>query len=295
VKNLPSALLTFLQSNVQFGRADLFKILLANGSYIYATDCQVALAYGGHAYDPTLYGAWKRGAVRMEATFDLKAGDMDLTGYIPATVLFPGTEIPMMQCVTAGLFDAATVTVYTAYWALGSAPSTSLGVETKFVGRILNFQQTGRSQVQFKVADLLYMLELKTPPNLIQANCRFTFGDANCGFDLSTVTVSNSVAAGSTMQTINLGSAVTASVYAQGFIKFTSGQNNGLTLAIKSQPSATQIVLAGQTPLLLEVGDTFTMTQGCNKAQSRCSQLFGPTYNIHYGGQDFMPNPETAL
>jgi len=300
MKSLPAALLAFLQSHDDYGFADLFQITLPNGQTIYATSCQVDIVYSGHTYYASQYGTWERGVVTSEAGFDLRANDMPLTMIIDDTddtlpVYYPGTTIPMMLCVCAGLFDGSQVTVLTAYWPAGQYPNSTLGVETKFVGRISEFQQAGRSQVTFRVADYLYLLNLKTPPNLIQANCRFTFGDANCGANLTAVTVSNSVAVGSTTQTINLTSAVAASVYAQGFITFTSGQNAGMRYSIKAQPSTTQIVLAGYAIMPLSAGDAFTMTQGCNKTQNRCAVIFGSSYSVHYGGQDYVPNPEVAV
>lgn len=292
MKNLPSGLLTFLQTTNVYGRADLIAITLANGQILRVTNCQVDISYGGNTYYASKYGAWQRGVVKMEASFSLAANDMALTAMVPSSVSFPGTTISLMQCVTAGLFDGASVTVYTAYWAATELPNTTRGVEIKFVGAILKFEQVGRSIVEFTVGDLLYLLNLKTPPKLIQASCRHTFGDANCTFNLATVTVARTVASGSTTGAINLSSAVTASVYALGFITFTSGQNNGLTIAIKSQPSTTQILLAGVTPLPLTIGDGFNMTQGCNKTQIRCNQL---SNIINFGGVPYVPSPEKAI
>lgn len=295
MKTFPAALLTFLQSGQAYLKADLIQIALTNGQTFYVTDCQTALSYGGNIYSPSAYGAWMRGKIISEASFNLQANQMELTADVPATVLFPGTSIPLPRCVIAGLFDGALVTIYTAYWPANSIPNTFLGVETKFVGVVMNFQRSGRTKLTLVVGDLLYLLNAKVPTKVLQAGCRHVFGSSNCGFNLATVTSANSVAAGSTTQVINLGSSITAALYPQGFIKFTSGSNNGLTMAIKTQPSTTQIVLAGFTPLPLAIGDTFNITQGCNKTQTRCSQLFGiPTFQNHYGGQDYTPNPEYA-
>ena len=293
MKNIPQALLNFLQTKKEIGKADLFQINLVNGQKLYVTDFQQDMVYGGNTYYASLYGGWRRGAVTSQAGFDLKAGDMALSATVLPAVLFPGTTISLMQCVTNGLFDGAQVIVYTTYWAEGEVPSASLGVETKFVGQILNFDKISRSLLNFKVADLLYLLELKSPKNVIQASCRHTLYDVNCTLNKSSFSASNTVASGSTNTTINLTTPVTAAVYAQGFIVFTSGQNNGITMAIKSQPSTTQIVLGGQTPLPLTVGDSFTMFFGCDKTQATCQVRFNNL--INFGGQPYVPNPETAI
>jgi hypothetical protein len=295
VKNLPSPLLTFLQTTTTYGRADLFQITLTNGQILRTTSGQVDMVYAGNTYYSSLYGSWERGSIKSEASFKLQAEDMALTARVGASVNFPGTTIPFMNVLYAGPFDGAAVMVYTAYWAVNEKPNAARGVEVKFVGQILNFNRAGRSVVEFVVGDLLYLLNLKTPPNVIQAGCRHVLYGPNCGASQASFTVSNSVAAGSTTNTINLTTAVAASVYAQGFITFTSGQNKGLSMAIKSQPSTTQITLAGKTPLTLTLGDTFTMSQGCNKTQARCAVIHGPTFYLNYGGQDYVPSPEMAV
>jgi hypothetical protein len=297
MKNIPSGLLTFLQTTNVYGRADLFQITFTNGQLLRVTDCQVDMTLGGATYHASQFGSWSRGTVKSKASFSPVADDMTLTARVPPTVNFPGTTVPFMNVVTSALsiFDGAKVTVSTAYWAPGEYPNTTRGVETKFAGVILKRPRIGRSIVEFTVGDLIYLLNTKTPPHVIQSGCRHVLYDSNCTAVASSFTVNNSVAAGSTVQTINLATAVAASVYALGYVEFNSGQNTGIIIAIRTQPSTTQIVLAGKTPLPLGIGDLFTMTQGCDKTQTRCQQILGANWFLNYGGQDYVPNPEVAV
>ena len=303
MKNLPSDLYNFLETAVDYGRADLFAITLINGQVLRTTSSQVDLTYSGNVYYASLYGAWQRGAIKSAAGFSLQASDVSLTMLADQSVLFPGSTVPIINVALAGILDWAPVTIYTAYWAANEPPNTSRGVETKFVGRILDFQQAGRSKFEFRVGDLLYLLNAKTPPKVIQTGCRHTLYDieeyalygtrSGCTLNPASFSASRTVASGSTTDTINLNSAVAASAYAQGFLTFTSGQNAGISVGIKSQPSTTQVVLYGKTPLPLTVGDGFTMYQGCDKTQATCSGRFS---NLsHYGGQPYVPNPEFAV
>jgi uncharacterized phage protein (TIGR02218 family) len=202
-----------------------------------------------------------------------------------------------MQTVFLGIFDKFPVTVYTAYWALNSSPASGIanGVETKFVGQITGFEQVGRSKLDFRVSDMLYLLGQKSPPNVIQASCRHTLYDVNCTLNKVSFSTANSVGAGSTTQSINLGTTAPNAppYYSQGFITFTSGQNSGLTYAIKSQTSSTNILLASQTSFPLTVGDTFTMFAGCDKTPATCNAKFSNLINI--GATPFVPNPEVAV
>jgi uncharacterized phage protein (TIGR02218 family) len=248
-------------------------------------------------YSASTFGAWQRGKVTSEASFDLHSNDMMLTALVPASVLFPATSMSLMQTVCAGLFDKSLVTVFTAYWALNGTPASGIanGLETKFVGQITGLEQIGRSKVEFRVSDMLFLLNLKSPPNVIQASCRHTLYDANCTVAKASYANSNSVGVGSTTQQIQLGTPVsqTAPYFSQGFITFTSGQNAGLSYAIKTQQSTSAILLASQTSLPLTVGDTFTMYAGCDKTPATCSSKFSNLINI--GAQPFVPNPEVAV
>src|SRR5690349_4354022 len=164
-KSIPPTLLSFLQTRPELQRADLFLILLANGQAITATDWQLDILNAGAPplnYYATKYGVWRRGPITSEATFNCSSNTMTLQVTIPneTDVFFPGTNTPLFQTVGSGLFDKATVWVYTAYAPLNDlAPAinpngfdTSLGLETKFMGEITNVDNLDRSQCTFTVA-----------------------------------------------------------------------------------------------------------------------------------------------
>ena len=267
-------------------------------------------AYSVISTRPALYpassnGSWRRGAVTSEAAFNLRSHEMSLTAIFDpdlGTFYFPGTTIPIMQCIVPGLFDSALVQVFTAYWSPFSPANAQIqtnGVEIKFTGQISDVQQSGRSKVEFTVTDMLFLANLKTPPKLIQASCRHTLFDVNCTLSPTGFTNNATVATGSTTQTIlttaSLGTGVTnyqTGDFTQGYIVFTSGQNNGLKFYIKSQLSDTEIFLANQVPFPLAIGDTFTAVVGCNKTIARCTR-FNNLINI--GATPFVPNPEIAV
>lgn len=302
MKNFPSTLLAFVQSHKDIGRADLFSIALPNGQTLRATSAQVDLTYSGNVYFSSQNGVWQRGKVTAEAAFDLRANDMSLTVLAPYNKTYPGTTATLMAAALMGLFDAAQVLVYTAYFPAGlNNPSAinafiaSAGVENKYAGYIKPGGNISRSKIEFEVADPLYVLDIKMPRNLIQTPCRHTLYDPNCTLVKTSFQQTNSVAAGSTRQNIILGTAAShASPYfAQGFLTMTSGQNNGFTYAIKSQNGTTSILLANAMPLPLAIGDTFTMYAGCDKTAVTCQTKFNNLINI--GSMEFVPNPEVAI
>jgi len=310
-KNFPPQLLSFLQTHSEFQKADLFTILLGNGQAITATSWQKDILNAGTppaTYYATKFGVWQRGPVTSEASFNCTSNTMSLTVTIPndTTVFFPGTNTPLFQTVSSGLFDKAQVWVYTAYAPLtlngsrihNNGFDTSLGLETKFMGEITNVDSLDRSQCTFDVADLLYRLNLNTPPNLIQSPCRFTLFDNNCTLSSTAFQVAGQVASGSTQTLINTTAALPsvgtdALPYTLGVVKFISGQNNGQGFKVKAQNSTTQLLLDAAPILPIQIGDQFIVQPGCDLSLATCKNKFSNSSN--FGGFPFVPLPEVVL
>lgn len=297
MKNFSAALLAFLQNNRQYNRADLFAITLPNGQILRATSGQIDIVYSGNTYFASKNGAWQRGKITSEASFDLRGNDMTLTVLAPATILYPIAGVSLMAAAQLGLFDAAVVQVFTARWPIGGtaeAGIAAMGVETKYAGFIKPNGTIARSKLEFEVADALYLLNQKMPKHVIQAGCRHTLFDANCTLVATSFMVSTAVASGSTRQSINVATLAQAPpYYTQGYLTLTSGFNAGLSFAVKSQTSTTNLLLANAVPLPLAIGDTFNLFAGCDKTTASCQNKFSNL--IHFGGQPFVPNPEVAI
>lgn len=323
MKNISPTLLNFLQTKDSFFRADVMLIELTNGVQITATlGSQFQILFGylygspttftfpKMLYYPTLYGTWERGKVTSEASFAPKSHTMDLTVISPDTVLFPNTTVPLMQMITSGVFDAATVYIWTTYGSLPYSGNNAFGPLTDpsgevsalltFAGRIANFSPAGRSKVKFLVADMLYLLNYDTPPNLIQSGCRFQLFDAGCSLAKGNFQFATTVAAGTTRNVINLTSAVSGASWwnanmtlAQGTMLYASGMNSGIWFYIKQMNSTTQIQLSQALPFAPTVGDTIYVYPGCAKTLAACSKQFNNL--IHIGAMPYVPNPETAV
>lgn len=319
MKSLSPQLLAFLESREAFHRADLFLIELLNGKNITATTAQVPITLVDPAssppvatiYHPSKFGAWERGPVKTAVSYQPKSEEMSLSVMADSTILIPvaaltspavALSLSVLGAVRAGLFDAATVSVYTIYWGLDDPPSegVKMGFLTTFIGKISSATQTGRSKATFKVADLLYLLHFPVPRNIIQSSCRHTLYDAGCTLLKANFKLANSAAAASDTFYLNLTTDVsTASfnntnmTFEQGMIKFTGGQNNGLQYTIKKQITNTRIQLMVPLKFPIAVGDTFDMFAGCNKTITACDKQFNNL--IHIGAMPFIPNPEIAI
>jgi uncharacterized phage protein (TIGR02218 family) len=310
IKNNPQ-LLAFLQSRQEFQRADLFVIQMANGQAITATDWQLDILNAGtppQNYYATKFGRWSRGDITSEASFQPTANEMELKVTIPndVTVNYPGSNISLLQTVDTGLFDKAAVWVYRAYAPLdpnvnnrhAKGFDTSLGLEMLWMGDITRIKSLDRSQCTFGCTDLLYRLNLQTPPNLIQSPCRFTLFDQHCALSAASFQVAAQVAAGSTQTVINTTAALPGVggnplPYPLGVIRFTSGNNLDLGGKIKAQNSTTQIVLDAPFIFPVNIGDQCIIQPGCDLLQSTCSNTFSNL--VHFGGFPFTPQPEVVL
>jgi hypothetical protein len=128
------------------------------------------------------YGVWERGVYSNDASFSLSSSSMELTAYIPETIMYPGTTTPLMQVINQGVLSGSKVIIQSLYWALGSTPSSgfSMGTMQLMIGQIGNVKQAGRSKVMCEVFDLTYILNRPFPPHLIQSSCRHNFCDSGC-------------------------------------------------------------------------------------------------------------------
>lgn len=252
----------------------------------------------------TKFGAWERGSVTSEASYQPKSNTMDLTLAAPQSVNYPGTSIPMTQVVLAGLFEKALVTVYTVYWPLGGLPTDwngiAMGSVVTFLGEITKVRDSSRKRIVFEVADMLYRLNTELPIHVIQSGCRHRLFDVNCSLNQANFAFTTTVASGSSALLLNLAAAlntasffVSGMTFSQGSVLFTSGQNSGLRAFIKNQNSNTQLLLSAPLPFPVTTGDALTVYPGCDLSLQTCIN----TYNnkINFGGTPFCPSPEQAL
>lgn len=201
---------------------------------------------------------WKVGTEVDSLSIDCLPGSFQLFG------------IPLQQAAKLGYFDGAQVLLEKCPMPWGAYGDTRRGTIRYFSGRVAEIQQ-GRSRMSFQINSHLELLNLQLPRNLYQQSCVNNLGDAACGVNLSTFSVSGVVAAGSTQQVINTNSSPYTSdptnAFGHGKIVFTSGVNRGLagTITMNVPGSPGQINLLAPLPRAPSAGDTFIGYLGCDK------------------------------
>jgi uncharacterized phage protein (TIGR02218 family) len=309
---MPSSLISFLQNTNYRNilKADCFSITLPTGATMYVTEGQFDLTIpsgtGGWSGGTTTFsamqsGRWNRGAITSEATFSMDSNTMDLTCVPQASTVYPSTTIGILNAALNGLFDAATVTVYTAYMPQGQYGNVSNGIETKFFGTITKISDINRLKVVFECADPLYLLAMKIPTKVFKAGCPWSFGDSNCTLNAANYTVAFTAASGSTSSALTPVTAFTqaAGYFTQGVVTCTSGNNGGLSKTVELHAGGV-ITVDSHWLFPVNPGDTFSVLKGCDKTMTTCAATktaAGTATNnlINYGGEDFIPPPTNAV
>lgn len=294
-------------------RAHLYMIgPTQNGSMIYATDGESPISYDGNVYRPSTYGFWSRGTQTIKIGFESNSIELTLfadSDFIP--MYYPGTnnDVLLMDGVFAGLLSGAAVTVYRATmstYGVVVGPTGGSLVSTRFVGEGADITALGPTKCTVKVNDLMYRLNLSTPRMLIQAPCRWVLYSQGCTLLQNTFTVTGAIGGIVDPRTFQTAAHLTtispAGTFSKGILIFTSGANNGIKYFVSlwtpgSGMTPDQIQLDTEPLFDMEVGDTFTVTEGCNHTFSSCLNLQGSTNSVlNYGGAGlFTPVPETAI
>ena len=293
-------------------RVHLFKVgPCRNGQMIYATDGRAPVTYNGNQYHPWIFGFWKRGAQTVKIGFE--SNSIECTVFSDEQfqpIFFPGTSnlVYLMDGIYAGLLSGAPVTIYRATmekYGVVVGPTGGSLVSTRFVGEVGEVTDIGPTKCTVKVRDLMYRLNLDCPQQLIQANCRWVLYSVGC-----TLLQSNFTRTGQSIGTLvdprtfsptaNLNTLSPAGTFSQGVITFTSGRNNGISYTVAvwtpGGPNPDQIQLDTAPLFDFTVGDTFSISEGCNHTFPSCLNLQGPTNSyLNYGGASFVPSPETAV
>lgn len=306
---MPASLIAFLQTTRNVVKADCFTITLPTGVTMYVTEGQWDITFplgtpgwtgDITTFKSTQYGRWSRGSITSEAGTSLSAGTMALTCVPQQGTAYPGLSVGILNAALNHLFDAATVWVYTAYFALGAYGDVTVGIETKFQGTITRVPDISRNKVEFECADPFYLLNMKVPSRLLQAPCPWSFCDENCTLAVADYTVDFTADSGSTQTLLTPTSAFTqaAAYFSQGVVTCLTGANAGLSQTVKAHVGGNLVLMV---PWLLPVtaGDTFAVIKGCDKTLTMCKATVKPggsvvDNSINYGGVPFVPVPSTA-
>ncbi len=246
-------------------------------------------------FSPTNFGT-NRESERRELA---GAGGTDsITGFISASGWTP-------EDLRVGLYDSATVRVYDVDWRYPFA-----GWIYRNVFTMLDAAWNGE-ELTFRLATLAQKMNVQVG-RVYTARCDATLGDARCSKDITgmnsgTRTVTAVVVADGSprLRFESNNTAQADGFWTDGMLTWISG-NNAITGVNKQQVKRSiqtdgVMELWTPTPYDIEVGDTFSVTPGCNKlAQQHCRQKFSNLVNHrgfpHMSGFDkVITGPDSSI
>lgn len=193
--------------------------------------------------------AYKRTAIQDSA--GLNVDNLDVEGAFVS-------ESILEEDLRAGKWDYAHVEVFIVNW-----DDLTQGKLKQRKGR-LGEVQGGRTTFTAELRGLAQNVQ-QVVGRLVAPSCDADVGDARCGVNLATYTVTGSITTKTNNRAFTSAArGEAADWFKGGKITFTSGLNIGLPMEIKSFV-ATAFILQLPMPYSVTVGDTYSMTPGCQK------------------------------
>ena len=134
-------------------------------------------------------------------------------------------------------------------------------------------------------------LEQEYPRRIFQVGCNWMFGSDSCGVNKTSYSFTNTIASGSTISTIILGTEESGqedNYLVPGYVVITSGDLEGQVRPVASS-SSTTIVLRVPFSELPATGVSITCQKLCAKTVSYCKDKYN-NY-LRYGGFPQSPSP----
>ena len=298
MKSASGPLLALLNSGADFQTADLWTIVLKNGTTVRWSGADVQLAANGYTFP--LGPAIDHGAISEKV--GVETATLDITISANAGDLIAG--VPIIPFIIARGLDGASVRLEKAFFPDWGYPVT--GTIVRFAGRVTTISDISGSTVQITVSAWTVLLNVNMPPHLYQSACLHKVYDAGCTLNPASFSSNGTVQAGvgpvypaTTPDTrptqVSFLSNLTAvpDKFSQGRLTFTSGANAGQKRTIRTNVADGTFEIVNPLPVKPAAGDTFTAYWGCDRTSTTCSGKFNNIAN--FKGTEFVPSPETAL
>lgn len=279
-----SPALIALLATGEFVMADLYTITLASGSVVRWSGADKEIEYGGNTW--VLGPGMKRGSISHRRGVQVSTLEMKILA--KETDLIGG--VPIIPFASANGFDGATVLLERAFMPTWADPVT--GTLIDFSGVVTSIKDIGPLEVPLSVSSWMVRLNTNIGPDLYQPACLNTLFDDNCALNRASFAQTGAIDGTSTQTVLDTNLGAASGYYDQGKIIFTSGANNGLIRAIKSQVGGV-VTINLPLPTAPSVADTFTAYPGCDLLKATCSGKFSNL--IHFRGQPYVPVAETAI
>ncbi|MEL7542676.1 MAG: DUF2163 domain-containing protein [Pseudomonadota bacterium] len=185
------------------------------------------------------------------------------------------------QDLADGVYDRATISLYRVNWA---APSQRVLLRVGTIGEVTRTEHGFRAEVRGLAAQLG-----QVQGRLYQRQCDAALGDEHCGVDLDGCTLRREgeivsvLSATRFIAAFNGAQDIPNNWFSFGLMAWSSGVQSGRTVQVRSHTFADGVhTLDVWEPMrgLVEAGDTFVATAGCDKAIATCRDKFANALNF---------------
>jgi len=219
---------------------------------------------------------------------DLSVDNLEVSGAVR-----PSTDLSIFSIsaadIEAGLLDNADIVVFLCNW-----QDPDAGQRVLRVGTIGNINRTAEGQFSTEMRGLTQALS-QTIVRTYGVGCDAELFDARCGLNSAAFTYTGGVNTVISRREFNVTWAIDPNpreLVNRGKLTFTSGNNTGYSMEIKSHEIAGLITLYLPMPLDVEPGDQVTVIEGCDKTKARCIQF---NNLVNFRGHGFYVPGQTEV
>jgi uncharacterized phage protein (TIGR02218 family) len=212
---------------------------------------------------------------------NLNVDNYDVTAFLESDVI---TESDLL----AGKYDYSTIESFLVNW-----NDLSMGSMMLAKGRLGEIT-ISNGQFSAEVRSLSQQLQ-QVVGKRYGRSCRADLGDNECGVTLASYTVTGAVTSETNRRTFkDTGRTEADGYFNYGKLTWTSGNNDGLSMEVKTYTAATdEFVLFDSMPYEIEIGDTYSVYAGCDKLHTTCRDTFNNIVNFR--GEPYIPGMDEAL
>jgi len=244
----------------------IWRIERTDGVVLRFTEHDRDLTVDGETY----YATASFDASSIKASADLSVDDLDVQGAFDSAYI-------RAEDLLAGKYHGATFVVSEVLW-----DNVAAGADVLRWGWLGRVKEVGGKFV----AELLGPTVRLNKPllQMYQPACRATLGDARCGVNLAAYTQSGAVTVVNSRRSFEVSGVSVPSgdeTYFQGgLLTFTNtGDLQGVSMEVQACDGLT-VELLLQMPFDIQVGDTFTITAGCDHSLATCRDRFNNVLNF---------------
>lgn len=253
----------------------LWKITRMDAQVFGFTDNSRDVVYGGVTYE----AASGHTPSNIKTTSNLGVDNLEVQSVLDSASI---TEAD----IQAGLWDFATVEIMLVNYL--SLADGHMMLRKGWMGNV----KTGRSEFVAELRGMMQPLQ-QTIGRLYLPACDAALGDVRCGVTLGTYTVTGSVTTATSSRVFTDTARTEPDGYFDGgLITWTSGDNDTYQMEVKSSTAAGVITLQQGMPNDTTIGDTYSLSAGCDKTLATCKAKFSNVVNFrgfpHVPGTDKM-------